>query len=75
MKAFFEQIAGLFGAVIAAACCLGVPVVLSSLGALGLGFIVCRCSSASSASACGCCIVPPAATAIGARSGSAWPAA
>ncbi len=40
MKAFFEQIAGLFGAIIAAACCLGVPVILSSLGALGLGFIV-----------------------------------
>ncbi len=40
MKAFFEQIAGLLGAIVAAACCLGVPVILSTLGAVGLGFIV-----------------------------------
>ena len=40
MKQFFKQFGSLFGAGIAAACCLGVPLVLSTLGAVGLGFIV-----------------------------------
>ena len=40
MKAFFEQFAGIFGAGIAAACCLGLPVVLTAIGAVGLGFII-----------------------------------
>ncbi len=40
MKAFFTQFAGLFGAGVAAACCLGLPVVLTALGAAGLGFLV-----------------------------------
>ncbi|MCI0356468.1 MAG: MerC domain-containing protein [Acidobacteria bacterium] len=40
MKDFFKQVGSLFGAGIAAACCLGVPLVLSTLGAVGLGFIV-----------------------------------
>lgn len=31
---------GLFGAAIAAACCLGVPVVLSAVTAVGLGFLI-----------------------------------
>ena len=40
MKDFFKQFGSLFGASVAAACCLGVPLVLSTLGAVGLGFIV-----------------------------------
>ncbi|GMR05772.1 MAG: hypothetical protein BMS9Abin25_0347 [Gammaproteobacteria bacterium] len=40
MKELFEQFAGMFGAGIAAACCLGLPVVLTALGAVGLGFII-----------------------------------
>ncbi len=40
MNAFFKQFAGLIGAGIAAACCLGLPVVLTMLGAAGLGFLV-----------------------------------
>jgi len=40
MKDFFKQFAGLIGAGVAAACCLGLPVVLSMLGAAGLGFLV-----------------------------------
>jgi len=40
MKAFFEQFAGILGAGIAAACCLGLPVVLTAIGAVGLGFII-----------------------------------
>lgn len=40
MKALIKQFAGLFGAAVAAACCLGIPVVLSALGAAGLGFLV-----------------------------------
>ena len=40
MKAFFEQFAGIIGASVAAACCLGLPVVLTMLGAAGLGFLV-----------------------------------
>lgn len=40
MKDFFKQFASLFGAGVAAACCLGLPVVLAALGAVGLGFVV-----------------------------------
>ena len=40
MKDFFKQFGSVIGAGIAAACCLGVPLVLSTLGAVGLGFIV-----------------------------------
>jgi MerC mercury resistance protein len=40
MKEFFKQFASVFGAGIAAACCLGLPVVLTAVGAVGLGFIV-----------------------------------
>src|SRR5258708_21860884 len=40
MKALIKQFAGLFGAGIAAACCLGIPVILSALGAAGLGFLI-----------------------------------
>jgi mercuric ion transport protein len=34
------QYGGLFGAVVAAACCLGVTVVLSAVAAVGLGFLI-----------------------------------
>lgn len=40
MKESLKQLAGLIGAGIAAACCLGIPAVLAGLGALGLGFII-----------------------------------
>jgi MerC mercury resistance protein len=40
MKEKFGQFFSLFGAAIAAACCLGVPVVLSAVGAVGLGFLI-----------------------------------
>jgi mercuric ion transport protein len=40
MKEIAKQLAGFFGAAIAAACCLGVPAILAAAGALGLGFIV-----------------------------------
>lgn len=40
MQDFLKQFSGLIGAAIAAACCLGFPVVLVALGAAGLGFIV-----------------------------------
>ena len=40
MKSFFEQFAGLVGAGIAAACCLGIPTILAALGAAGLGFLI-----------------------------------
>jgi mercuric ion transport protein len=40
MKDLFKQFGSLIGAGVAAACCLGVPLVLSTLGAVGLGFIV-----------------------------------
>lgn len=40
MKAFLKQFAALIGAGVAAACCLGLPLVLSMLGAAGLGFLV-----------------------------------
>ena len=40
MKSFLEQIGALLGSGIAAACCLGLPVVLTAMGAAGLGFLV-----------------------------------
>jgi mercuric ion transport protein len=40
MKGLIKRFAGLFGASIAAACCLGLPVVLSALGAAGMGFLI-----------------------------------
>ena len=40
MKGLLKQFAGLIGAGIAAACCLGISVVLSAVGAAGLGFLV-----------------------------------
>ena len=30
----------MFGASIAAACCLGLPLILTAIGAVGLGFII-----------------------------------
>ncbi len=39
MKDLIKQFSGLIGAGVAAACCLGIPVVLASLGVVGLGFI------------------------------------
>lgn len=40
MNNFFKQFASVVGAGIAAACCLGLPVILAAIGAMGLGFIV-----------------------------------
>lgn len=40
LKTFLAQLGGTCGAAVAAACCLGVPVVLSAFGALGLGFLI-----------------------------------
>ncbi|MEN8260988.1 MAG: MerC domain-containing protein [Pseudomonadota bacterium] len=40
MKEKFGEFFALFGAAVAAACCLGIPVVLSAMGAVGLGFLV-----------------------------------
>ena len=40
MKELMKQFSGVLGAGVAAACCLGVPVVLAVVGAAGLGFLV-----------------------------------
>ena len=40
MRRFLQQLGALIGAAIAAACCLGIPVVISALSAAGLGFVV-----------------------------------
>jgi mercuric ion transport protein len=41
MKELFKEISGwLAGGSLTAACCLGVPAVVSALGALGLGFLI-----------------------------------
>jgi len=40
VKAFFKQFGSIFGAGVAAACCLGISVVLTAVGAVGLGFLV-----------------------------------
>jgi mercuric ion transport protein len=40
MRNLIQSLLGAFGAVIAAACCLGAPLVLGAMGAVGLGFLV-----------------------------------
>lgn len=40
MKDLLKQFSGIFGAAMAAACCLGAPVVLAALVAAGLGFLI-----------------------------------
>ncbi len=40
MQEKINQFGGLFGAAITAACCLGIPVVLSAVAAVGLGFLL-----------------------------------
>ena len=40
MKELIKQLSGVVGAGVAAACCLGVPVVLAAVGAAGLGFLI-----------------------------------
>lgn len=40
MNEKLSQYGGLFGAAFAAACCLGIPVVLSAVAAVGLGFLI-----------------------------------
>lgn len=40
LKQMAQQFAGVIGAGIAAACCLGIPAVLAAVGATGLGFLV-----------------------------------
>jgi mercuric ion transport protein len=40
MQDFMKQFAGLIGAGIAAACCLGISAVISAVGAVGLGFLI-----------------------------------
>ncbi len=40
MKEMLKQLSSAFGAVFAAACCLGLPLVLTAVGAAGLGFIL-----------------------------------
>ena len=40
MKDFLKQFSGLLGTGFAAACCLGLPVVLAAVGAVGLGFLI-----------------------------------
>lgn len=40
MNEKLSQFGGLSGAALAAACCLGIPVVLSAVAAVGLGFLI-----------------------------------
>lgn len=40
MQDFMKQFAGLIGAGIAAACCLGISAVIAAVGAVGLGFLI-----------------------------------
>ena len=40
MNEKLSRFGGLFGAATAAACCLGIPVVLSAVAAVGLGFLI-----------------------------------
>jgi len=40
MKEKTKQISSLIGTAITAACCLGLPIVLSGLSAIGLGFLI-----------------------------------
>ena len=40
MPDFMKQFAGLVGAAVAAACCLGISAVIAAVGAVGLGFLI-----------------------------------
>lgn len=40
MLEWFKQLAGVIGANVAAACCLGISAVLATVGAVGLGFLI-----------------------------------
>lgn len=40
IKQMLKQFGGVLGAGIAAACCLGIPAVLATMGAVGLGFLI-----------------------------------
>jgi len=40
MQDFMKQFAGLVGAAVAAACCLGISAVIAAVGAVGLGFLI-----------------------------------
>ena len=40
MKDFLKQLSSLLGALLAAACCLGLPLLLNALSAAGLGFLI-----------------------------------
>jgi len=40
MQDFMKQFAGLSGAAIAAACCLGISAIIAAVGAVGLGFLI-----------------------------------
>jgi mercuric ion transport protein len=40
VKELIKQLSAIFGAGVAAACCLGVPVMLAAVGAAGLGFLI-----------------------------------
>ncbi|GAB4283702.1 MAG: hypothetical protein Kow0058_02600 [Roseovarius sp.] len=40
LKQMAQQFAGVAGAGVAAACCLGIPAVLAAMGATGLGFLI-----------------------------------
>ncbi|AGG90847.1 MULTISPECIES: MerC domain-containing protein [Rhodanobacter] len=40
MKDLLKQLGSLLGALFAAACCLGLPLLLSALSAAGLGFLI-----------------------------------
>ncbi|TAN08226.1 MAG: MerC family mercury resistance protein [Rhodanobacteraceae bacterium] len=40
MKDLFKQLGSLLGALFAAACCLGLPLLLSALSAAGVGFLI-----------------------------------
>ena len=40
MEALFKQFGTLFATGITGACCLGLPIVLSALGSVGLGFMI-----------------------------------
>ena len=40
MMNLWKQFGGMIGAGVAAACCLGIPVILTAIGAAGLGFLI-----------------------------------
>lgn len=39
-RSLWGQVSTLFGAGVAAACCLGIPAILTAMGAVGLGFLL-----------------------------------